>query len=162
MKKNIAVYAGSFDPIHNGHIDIIKRGLKIFDEIIVAILINEEKSYLFTTEERINLIKESIKHKNLKVETFSGLLVDYMKMKGARVILRGLRAVSDFEYEFQMALMNHHLNSEIETFFMVPKEEYTYLSSKLVKEVVRFGGDVSSLIPSVVHKALKKKIKTVL
>jgi len=162
MKKNIAVYAGSFDPIHNGHIDIIKRGLKIFDEIIIAILINEEKSYLFTTEERINLIKESIKHKNLKVETFSGLLVDYMKMKGARVILRGLRAVSDFEYEFQMALMNHHLNSEIETFFMVPKEEYTYLSSKLVKEVVRFGGDVSSLIPSVVHKALKKKIKTVL
>jgi pantetheine-phosphate adenylyltransferase len=159
MKKNIAVYAGSFDPIHNGHIDIIKRCLKIFDEIIVAILINEEKSYLFTTEERINLIKESIKHKNLKVETFSGLLVDYMKMKGARVILRGLRAVSDFEYEFQMALMNHHLNSEIETFFMVPKEEYTYLSSKLVKEVVKFGGDISSLVPKNVYMALKEKLK---
>lgn len=159
MKKNIAVYAGSFDPIHNGHIDIIKRGLKIFDEIIVAILINEEKKYLFSIDERIILIKESIKHKNLKVETFSGLLVDYMKMKGAKVILRGLRAVSDFEYEFQMALMNHHLNPEIETFFMVPKEEYTYLSSKLVKEVVKFGGDVSSLVPKNVYIALKDKLK---
>lgn len=159
MEKKIAVYAGSFDPIHNGHIDIIKRGLKIFDEIIVAILINEEKKYLFSIEERIKLIKKSIKHKNLKVETFSGLLVDFMKMKKARVILRGLRAVSDFEYEFQMALMNHHLNPEIETFFMVPKEEYTYLSSKLVKEVVRFGGDVSTLIPEEVHKALINKLR---
>lgn len=159
MEKKIAVYAGSFDPIHNGHIDIIKRGLKIFDEIIVAILINEEKKYLFTIEERIKLIKKSIKNKNLKVETFSGLLVDFMKMKKARVILRGLRAVSDFEYEFQMALMNHHLNPEIETFFMVPKEEYTYLSSKLVKEVVRFGGDVSTLIPKEVHKALINKLR---
>ncbi len=159
MKKNIAVYAGSFDPIHNGHIDIIKRGLKIFDEIIVAILFNEEKKYLFSIDERIKLIKESIKHKNLKIETFSGLLVDYMKMKGAKVILRGLRAVSDFEYEFQMALMNHHLNPEIETFFMVPKEEYTYLSSKLVKEVVKFGGDVSSLVPKNVYIALKDKLK---
>lgn len=159
MNKKIAVYAGSFDPIHNGHIDIIKRGLKIFDEIIVAILINEEKKYLFSIEERIKLIKKSINNKNLKVETFSGLLVDFMKMKNAKVILRGLRAVSDFEYEFQMALMNHHLNPEIETFFMVPKEEYTYLSSKLVKEVVKFGGDVSSLIPEVVHQALKNKLK---
>ncbi|MEJ5166785.1 MAG: pantetheine-phosphate adenylyltransferase [Thermoanaerobaculia bacterium] len=159
MDKKIAVYAGSFDPIHNGHIDIIKRGLKIFDEIIVAILINEEKSYLFSIEERVRLIKKSIKHKNLKVETFSGLLVDFMKLKRARVILRGLRAVSDFEYEFQMALMNHHLNPEIETFFMVPKEEYTYLSSKLVKEVVKFGGDVSSLIPKEVQRALINKLK---
>lgn len=159
MDKKIAVYAGSFDPIHNGHIDIIKRGLKIFDEIIVAILINEEKSYLFSIEERVKLIKKSIKHKNLKVETFSGLLVDFMKLKKARVILRGLRAVSDFEYEFQMALMNHHLNPEVETFFMVPKEEYTYLSSKLVKEVVKFGGDVSSLIPKEVQRALKNKLK---
>lgn len=159
MKKNIAVYAGSFDPIHNGHIDIIKRGLKIFDEIIVAILINEEKTYLFTIDERIELIKKSIKNPNLKIEKFSGLLVDFMKMKNARVILRGLRAVSDFEYEFQMALMNHHLNPEIETFFMVPKEEYTYLSSKLVKEVVRFGGDVSTLIPKPVYKALQIKLK---
>lgn len=158
MERKIAIYAGSFDPIHNGHIDIIKRGLKIFDEIIVAILINEEKKYLFTINERIELIKKSIKHKNLKIETFSGLLVDYMKLKGANVILRGLRAVSDFEYEFQMALMNHHLNPDVETFFMVPKEEYTYLSSKLIKEVVKFGGDVSKLVPKAVEEALKKKI----
>lgn len=159
MQNKIAVYAGSFDPIHNGHKDIILRALKIFDEIIVAILINEEKKYLFSIEERIKLIKKSIRHPNLKVDTFSGLLVDFMKIKKAKIIIRGLRAVSDFEYEFQMALMNHHLNPEIETFFMVPKEEYTYLSSKLVKEVVRFGGDVSSLIPKCVLKVLMKKLR---
>lgn len=159
MKKIKAVYAGSFDPIHNGHKDIIIRALSIFDEIIVAILINEEKEYLFNLEERVNLIKKTIKNPKLKVETFSGLLVDFMKIKKAKIIIRGLRAVSDFEYEFQMALMNHHLNREIETFFMVPKEEYTYLSSKLIKEVVKFGGEISSLVPAPVLEALLKKFK---
>ena len=135
-RKGTAVFPGSFDPITNGHLDIIGRGLKVFDRVIIAILVNAEKRPLFTTEERVELIKEAYRgNPRVSVDTFSGLLVDYAMRVGASVIVRGLRAISDFEYEFQMALMNRHLNPNIETVFMMPAEHYSYLSSRLVKEV---------------------------
>jgi len=158
MKKNIAVYPGSFDPITYGHLDIIERGLEVFDEIIIAVARNSDKKGLFSTAERINLIKEAVgDNRCVMVDTFEGLLVDYVVSRGARVILRGLRAVSDFEYEFQIAQMNHNLKSEVETLFMMTSVPYGYLSSSIVKEVAALQGPVESLVPPVVRKALVEK-----
>jgi pantetheine-phosphate adenylyltransferase len=154
----MAVYPGSFDPITNGHLDIIARGLSVFDEVTIAILVNAEKQPLFTTEERLDIIREAYHGESrVKVETFSGLLVDYAEKIGATVIVRGLRAISDFEYEFQMALMNRHLNPRIETVFMMPAESYSYLSSRLVKEVFQLGASVHELVPPVVERRLREK-----
>jgi pantetheine-phosphate adenylyltransferase len=143
-----AVYPGTFDPITNGHLDIITRGGRLFDEIIVAILKNPEKDPLFTLEERMEILAGVVgRLPNVRVESFDGLLVDYARSRKAQAIVRGLRALSDFEYEFQMALMNRRLGPDIETVFMMPSEAYSYVSSRLVKEVVRLGGDVSGLVP---------------
>jgi pantetheine-phosphate adenylyltransferase len=156
--KSVAVFPGTFDPITNGHLDIIGRGLSVFDTVIVAILVNPDKQPLFTTEERVELIREAFrKESRVQVDTFSGLLVDYAVRVGATVIVRGLRAISDFEYEFQMALMNRRLNPEIETVFMMPAESYSYLSSRLVKEVFQLGGSVGGLVPTVVERRLREK-----
>lgn len=160
LKRIRAIYPGSFDPITNGHIDIIKRSLCIFDEVIIAILINPEKKALFTVEERKKMIEETFKDESrVEIDTFDGLLVEYAKRKKASLIIRGIRAISDYEYEFQMALMNRRLSSDIETVFMMPAESYSFLSSKLVKEVFMLGGSLSGLIPDVVYKALKDKFK---
>jgi pantetheine-phosphate adenylyltransferase len=156
--KKIAVYPGTFDPITNGHIDLIKRSLKIFDEIIIALAPSRKKEPLFTREERLELIKESVKGLNgARVEAFETLLIDYARSRKSMALVRGLRAISDFEYELQMALMNRRLDSDIETVFMMPSEEYTFISSTLAKEVASFGGDVKGLVPEAVEKALKKK-----
>jgi pantetheine-phosphate adenylyltransferase len=156
----IAIYPGSFDPLTSGHVDIIERGARIFDAIIVAILANDEKTPLFSESERIAIIREVFKgHQNVQVETFNGLLVDYARLKKASVLVRGLRAVSDFEYEFQMALMNRHLAPGLETVFMMPDEKYTYISSRLIKEVFRLGGEVTGLVPPVVEEKLRAKQK---
>ncbi len=158
--KRVAVFPGSFDPITNGHIDIIERAQEIFDEIIVAVLENPQKECLFNIKERVEMIKEIFYDSpKVKVETFDGLLMNYMRKKGARVVIRGLRAISDFEYEFQMALMNRKLNPEVETLFMMPNVIYSYLSSRLVKEVYSLGGCVKDLVPPVVEKYLEKKLK---
>jgi len=158
MNKQIAVYPGSFDPITFGHLDIIERGLEVFDQIIIAVARNSEKKSLFTTEERISHIKEATgNNPRIIVDTFEGLLVDYVVSRGARVILRGLRAVSDFEYEFQVAQMNHNLKSEVETLFMMTSVPYGYLSSSIVKEVASLQGSVESLVPPVIRKALNDK-----
>jgi pantetheine-phosphate adenylyltransferase len=156
--KRVAVYPGSFDPLTNGHVDIIERGARIFDTIIVAILANVEKTPLFSESERIAIIRDVFKdNPHVHVETFNGLLVDYAQRKNANVLVRGLRAVSDFEYEFQMALMNRHLAPGIETVFMMPAEQYTYISSRLIKEVFTLGGEVRGLVPSAVEQALRRK-----
>jgi pantetheine-phosphate adenylyltransferase len=156
----VAIYPGSFDPLTNGHVDIIERGARIFDAIIVAILANVEKTPLFTENERITIIRDVFKtHKNVQVEAFSGLLVDYAQLKKATVLVRGLRAVSDFEYEFQMALMNRHLAPGLETVFMMPDEKYTYISSRLIKEVFTLGGEITGLVPAVVEEKLRAKQK---
>ncbi len=155
-----AVYPGSFDPITFGHIDIIERGLKLFDKIVVAILINPAKTPLFTVQERIEMIRESIKHlpeEKIEVSSFTGLLVDYVKTIKAKAILRGIRAISDFEYEFQMALTNRKLLKDVDTVFMMPDERFSYLSANLVREVATFGGDISHFVPSHVEKKLKEK-----
>ena len=153
-----AVFPGSFDPITNGHLDIIQRGLSVFDDVTVAILVNADKKPLFTVEERVELIRETYAGEpRIKVDTVSGLLVDYAERIGAAVLVRGLRAISDFEYEFQMALMNRRLNPRIETVFMMPAESYSYLSSRLVKEVFQLGADVSGLVPAIVVKRLRDK-----
>ena len=157
-----AVYPGSFDPITYGHIDIIERGLKLFDKIVVAILVNPHKTPLFSVEERLELIKESVKHldnSRIEVSSFSGLLVDYVKKIEAKAILRGIRAISDFEYEFQMALTNRKLLKEVDTVFMMPDERYSYLSANLVREVASFGGDISHFVPVHVAEKLKEKFK---
>jgi pantetheine-phosphate adenylyltransferase len=158
--SRVAIYPGSFDPLTNGHVDIIERGSRIFDSIIVSILANVEKTPLFSEKERVDIIRDVFKDRtNVKVETFNGLLVDYAKQKGAHVIVRGLRAVSDFEYEFQMALMNRHLEPGLETVFMMPAEQYTYISSRLIKEVFTLGGEISGLVPPVVEEKLRAKQK---
>ena len=158
MNKKIAVYPGSFDPITYGHLDIIERGLEVFDEIIIAVARNSEKKSLFTTEERISHIKATIgSNPRVSVDTFDGLLVDYVISKDAKVILRGLRAVSDFEYEFQIAQMNRNIRNEIETLFMMTSVPYGYLSSSIVKEVASLNGEVQGCVPPVVMQALKEK-----
>jgi len=157
-RRAVAVLPGSFDPITNGHLDIISRSLAVFDEVIIAILVNPEKRPLFTVEERVEIIREAYKgERRVRVDTFSGLLVDYAVTVGASVIVRGLRAISDFEYEFQMALMNRRLNPRIDTVFLMAPEAYSYLSSRLVKEVFQLGGRVGELVPSVVERRLKEK-----
>ncbi len=155
----LAVYPGSFDPLTNGHVDIITRGARLFDRIIVAVLINAEKSPLFTKEERVEIARLVFRDMpNVEVDTFDGLLVDYVERRQAQVIVRGLRAVSDFEFEFQMALMNQRLNGGIETIFMMPAERYTYTSSRLIKEVFRLGGRVHGLVPDMVEERLRAKL----
>jgi pantetheine-phosphate adenylyltransferase len=154
----LAIYPGSFDPLTNGHVDIIQRGSRLFDRIVVAILLNVEKAPLFTVAERVEIAREVFAgYPNVDVDTFDGLLVEYARRKGAGVIVRGLRAISDFEYEMQMALMNRHLNPDVETVFMMPAETYTYVSSRLVKEVVALGGSVTGLVPTLVEDRLREK-----
>jgi len=158
--KKIAVYPGTFDPFTNGHLDLVVRGLRIFDEVIVALAPSLKKNPLFTIEERIALIEATLKkYDRVSYEVFDGLLVDYVRDKKGIAIIRGLRAVSDFEYELQMALMNRRLLSEIETVFMMPSEEYSYLTATIVKEIASLGGCVKGLVPSAVEKALRKKFK---
>jgi pantetheine-phosphate adenylyltransferase len=158
--NKIAIYPGTFDPITNGHVDLIKRSLKIFDEVIIAVAKSQRKSPLFTVEERVELIRDVVKDlKGARVEAFDSLLVEYTKSRDGVAIIRGLRAVSDFEYELQMALMNRRLDAEIETVFMMPSEEYTFLSSTIIKEVASFGGNIKGLVPEVVEKALKEKLR---
>ena len=158
--KKIAVYPGTFDPITNGHLDLIHRALMFVDELIIAILLNPDKEPLFTVEERVELIHRVLpSNHRIQVDQFDGLLVDYAARKGARTILRGLRAVSDFDYEFQMALMNRRLAPQIETVFLVPAEQYSYVSSRLVKEIASLGGTVKGLVPPVVDAMMKKKFR---
>jgi pantetheine-phosphate adenylyltransferase len=153
-----AIYPGSFDPLTNGHLDLIERGSKIFDELIVSVLRNSEKDPLFTVSERLEMLQQMVKHyENVRVEAFDGLLVDYAMQKKAKAVLRGIRAISDYEYELQMALMNRKLQPQLETVFMMPAETYSYLSSRLVKEVFRLGGSVSGLVPEVVEHRLREK-----
>ena len=155
----LAVYPGSFDPLTNGHVDIIARGARLFDRIVVAILVNAEKAPLFSMDERVEITKAVFRsQKNVEVDTFDGLLVDYVARRKANVIVRGLRAVSDFEFEFQMALMNRRLNATIETVFMMPAEQYTYISSRLIKEVFALGGQVHGLVPDMVETRLREKL----
>ncbi|MEE9126889.1 MAG: pantetheine-phosphate adenylyltransferase [Planctomycetota bacterium] len=157
---SVAIYPGSFDPLTHGHLDVIKRGARIFPHFIVAILKNPEKKALFSLAERMRLLRDVVKDlPGIEVDSFSGLLVDYARARDATVLVRGLRAVSDFEYEFQMALMNRRLDEAIETVFMMPREDYSYVSSRLVKEVASLGGDVSGLVSPVVHRALMAKLR---
>ena len=157
MKRTSAMYPGTFDPVTNGHLDIIERSSKLFGQVIVAILVNPQKEPLFSSEERAGLIRKSIPDgiSNVEVAVFQGLLVDYAKERQADVIIRGIRAVSDYEYELQMALMNRRLRPEIETFFMLPAENYSYLSSRLVCEIAEHSGSIEGLVPAAVEKALK-------
>lgn len=154
-----AIYPGSFDPVTNGHLDLIERAAKLFDEVIVAVAINSQKQPVFTTDERLELLRETTACHGPKVRLarLEGLLVDYARQAGAVAIIRGLRAVSDFEFEFQMALMNRKLEATVETIFLMPKEEYTYLSSRMIKEIARLGGDISSFVPDCVSRALQGK-----
>jgi len=155
-----AIYPGSFDPPTNGHLDVIERAVKLFDRVIVAVAKNESKSPLFTLEERLDLVSRSIRHlKNVEADSFDCLLVDYVNQRSAQAIVRGLRAISDFEFEFQLALMNRKLNERVETIFMMPKDTYTFLSSRMIKEIARLGGDVSAFVPAHVRSALAGKLK---
>jgi len=159
-KKNIAIYPGTFDPVTYGHIDIIDRAAKLFDVVIVGVAYNINKTPMFTKEERKDLIKTvTKKYKNVRVEMFNGLLVDFAKSQKANVIIRGLRAISDFEYEFQMSLTNRKLAPGITTMFLMPNEKYTYLNSSLVRELSKLKGDISNFVPPVVEKKLKLKLK---
>lgn len=155
----VAIYPGSFDPITNGHLDLIERGSRIADRLIVAILRNEEKKALFTVQERMDMLSEVIvSYPNVEIDCFDGLLVDYVASKNATVILRGIRAISDYEYELQMALMNRRLRPEIETIFMMAGEAYSFISSRLVKQVFGLGGDISGLVPPTVEARLKERL----
>jgi pantetheine-phosphate adenylyltransferase len=153
-----AIYPGSFDPVTHGHLDVLHRAAKLFDEVIIAVAINENKTGLFTTEERVELLRQVAENGNVRVASFSGLLVEFARRMEACAVIRGLRAVSDFEFEFQMALMNRKLEPSLETIFLTPKEELTYLSSRIVKEVARLGGNVDVFLPPVVAKALRAKL----
>jgi pantetheine-phosphate adenylyltransferase len=156
-----AVYPGTFDPVTYGHLDVIKRASVIYDKVLVAVAHSTEKSTLFSVEERVAMMTEAVAgYDNVKVEDFEGLVVDYAASKSVRIVVRGIRMISDFEYEFQMALTNRKLNPEIETVFMMPNEAYSYLSSKLIKEVARLGADVSSFVSKSVEKKLKEKLQT--
>jgi pantetheine-phosphate adenylyltransferase len=159
MSGILAIYPGSFDPLTNGHLDLIERGSQLFDHLVVAILTNLEKDPLFTLEERVTMLRETTTGMgNVSVDTFSGLLVDYATQKKAQVIMRGVRAFSDYEYELQMALMNRKLQPHLETVFLMPAESYSYVSSRLVKEIFRHGGSVKGLVPPVVEKRLQQKV----
>jgi pantetheine-phosphate adenylyltransferase len=154
-----AVYPGSFDPVTNGHLDLIERGSKIFDRIVIGVLRNQEKQPLFNVSERVDMLREvTAGLANVEVEAFAGLLMEFARQKQARVILRGIRAVSDYEYELQMALMNRKLEPHVETIFMLPGEAYSYLSSKLVREVAQLGGSLQDLVPPLVEKRLRAKV----
>ena len=160
MKKNVAIYPGSFDPPTNGHLDLIERGSHIFDELIVAILRNPGKEALFTLGERRKMLQTlTSRWDNVRVDTFDGLLVEYARKQKADAVLRGIRAISDYEYELQMALMNRKLDPKLETVFMMPAEAYSYLSSRLVKEIVTLGGSISELVPSLVEEQLRERVK---
>ena len=160
MRK--VIYPGTFDPVTYGHIDVIKRAIELFDSVVVTVAINLGKAPLFSTEERVNMLKESLKDfQNVSVTSFDGLVVDHAKMVGAQGIIRGLRAVSDFEYEFQMALMNRKLANTISTVFLMPHEKFTYLNSTIVRNLASLNSDVSDFVPPVVAEALKKKFKKV-
>jgi pantetheine-phosphate adenylyltransferase len=152
------IYPGSFDPLTNGHLDIVHRAARLFDKVIVAVAKNESKNPLFTMSDRLGLVRQSTADlSNVSVDSFEGLLVEYVEANGGQAVIRGLRAVSDFEFEFQLALMNRKLNERVETIFMMPKDTYTFLSSRIVKEIARLGGDVQSFVPPAVVKALRKK-----
>ncbi|HPA14653.1 MAG TPA: pantetheine-phosphate adenylyltransferase [Desulfobacterales bacterium] len=156
--QKVAIYPGSFDPVTNGHIDIVKRGLKLFDKIIVAILHNPSKKSFFSVKERMEMLRESLKESgNTEIDTFQGLLVDYALLRKAHAILRGIRALSDFEYEFEMALMNRRLNREIQTVFLMTDLKWIFTSSSIIKEAARFGGDISDMVPPVVNRRIKEK-----
>jgi len=159
MKTSVAIYPGSFDPVTNGHLDLIGRGEKMFDQLIVAVLKNTEKQPLFSVSERVEMLREVTKPWNsVEVDVFEGLLVDYARKRGAAVILRGIRAISDYEYELQMALMNRKLEPRLETVFMLPGESFSYLSAKLVREIAQLGGPLAGLVPAVVEQKLRSKV----
>ncbi len=159
MKSIVAIYPGSFDPVTNGHLDLIARGARIFDRLVVAVLQNLDKAPLFSARERAEMLREVTRDwPNVEVDLFDGLLVDYVRRRNAQVILRGIRAISDYEYEFQMALMNRRLEPNVETVFMMPAEQYIYLSSRLVREVAQLGGPIEGLVPPLVVERLKSKV----
>ena len=159
MKPVLAIYPGSFDPVTNGHLDLIERGSTIFDRLIVAVLRNTEKDPLFSTTERVEMLREASRpFKNVEIDLFDGLLVDYVRQREAQVILRGIRAISDYEYELQMAMMNRRLAPHVETVFMMPAEQYSYLSARLVREIARLGGAVQGLVPPAVEQRLRSKV----
>jgi pantetheine-phosphate adenylyltransferase len=163
MTGKNAVYPGSYDPLTNGHVDIIERGLKIFDRIMVAVLKNPAKTYLFSLEERLEILENTFAdNPRIEVDCFEGLLVDYVKKKNITTVVRGLRAISDFEVEFQMALMNRKLEPEIETIFLVPSICYSFLSSRLVKEIYQLGGEIKKMVPDVVDQKLKEKYRNLM
>ncbi len=161
--KNAAIYPGSFDPLTNGHLDILERAVKMFSRVVVTVAVNNKKSAVFTGEERVNLIKETIKDKswsdNVEIEQFTGLLIDYARQKEINVLLRGVRQISDFEYEFRMALTNRRLAPEIDTIFLMPDEQLTFISATIVKEIAAWDGDLSSFVPDHVAEALKEKFR---
>lgn len=159
MKTSVAIYPGSFDPVTNGHLDLIGRGEQMFDRLIVAVLKNVEKEPLFSVAERVDMLREVTKKwDSVEVDVFEGLLVDYARAQGAGVILRGIRAISDYEYELQMALMNRKLEPRLETVFMLPGESYSYLSAKLVREIAQLGGPLAGLVPAIVEQRLRSKV----
>jgi len=160
MKKTIAIYPGTFDPVTNGHVDIIKRALQLFDKLVVAVAHNPQKNPMFTVEERVDFIKSATTGwENLEIDSFNDLLTNYARKREANVIIKGLRAISDFDFELQMGLMNRTFHKSLETIFMIPSEEYSFLSSKIIKEIACFHGDVSNHVPSSVAKVLKNKFK---